>query len=148
EPAGDERLVSAAVPLQERRGRVFFSNEAEFMVGLAFSWFYPKPPPSSLLFGVGGVGEIQFILFLPLLRALLASAAIAAQMTLAGCGGGTPVTSGRHMQPLSQRMLATLKAKNMDKESPILMRIFKEEAELEVWKQDDSGRFALLRTYP
>ena len=45
-------------------------------------------------------------------------------------------------------MLAELKAKNMEKESPILMRIFKEEAELEVWKQDDSGRFALLSTYP
>ena len=28
------------------------------------------------------------------------------------------------------------------------MRIFKEESELEVWKQDDSGRFALLRIYP
>ena len=69
-------------------------------------------------------------------------------MALAGCGGGTPVTSGRHMQPLSERMLATLKAKNMNKESPILVRVFKEEAELEVWKQDDSGRFALLRTYP
>jgi murein L,D-transpeptidase YafK len=82
------------------------------------------------------------------LRALVASAAIAAAMTLAGCGGGAPVNSGRHMQPLSERMLATLKAKNMDKESPILVRVFKEEAELEVWKQDDSGRFALLRTYP
>ena len=83
-----------------------------------------------------------------MLRALVASAAIAAAMTLAGCGGGAPVNSGRHMQPLSERMLATLKAKNMDKESPILVRVFKEEAELEVWKQDDSGRFALLRTYP
>jgi len=89
----------------------------------------------------------QFTLSRPLLRALLASAAIAAVMTLAGCGGA-PVTSGRHMQPLSERMLARLKSKNMEKESPILMRIFKEEAELEVWKQDDSGRFALLRTYP
>ena len=89
----------------------------------------------------------QFTLLRPLLRSLLASAAIAAMMTLAGCGGA-PVTSGRHLQPLSQRMLATLKAKNMEKESPILMRVFKEEAELEVWKQDDSGRFALLRTYP
>jgi murein L,D-transpeptidase YafK len=69
-------------------------------------------------------------------------------MALAGCTGGTPVTSGRHTQPLSERMLAKLKSKNMEKESPILMRIFKEEAELEVWKQDDSGRFVLLRTYP
>ena len=36
----------------------------------------------------------------------------------------------------------------MDLQSPILVRLFKEEAELEVWKQDRSGRFALLKTYP
>jgi murein L,D-transpeptidase YafK len=90
----------------------------------------------------------QFIPSRALLRTLLASAAIVAHMSLAGCGGGPPVTSGRHMQPLSERMLATLKTKNMNKESPILMRVFKEESEFEVWKQDDSGRFALLRTYP
>ena len=100
------------------------------------------------MFGIGARLHYQFTLSRSLLRALAASAAIAAQMTLAGCGGGAPVTSGRHMQPLSERMLATLKEKNMEKGSPILMRVFKEEAELEVWKQDDSGRFALLRTYP
>jgi murein L,D-transpeptidase YafK len=82
-----------------------------------------------------------------LLRALLVPAAIAGVLTLAGCGG-TPVTSSRDMQPLSERVLAELKAKKMEKDSPILMRIFKEEAELEVWKQDDSGRFALFRSYP
>jgi len=52
------------------------------------------------------------------------------------------------MQPLSERVLAELKAKRMEKDSPILVRIFKEESELEVWKQDDSGRFALFRSYP
>jgi len=52
------------------------------------------------------------------------------------------------MQPLSERTLGELEAKNMEKDSPILVRIFKEEAELEVWKPDRSGRFALLRTYP
>jgi murein L,D-transpeptidase YafK len=80
------------------------------------------------------------------LRALLASAAIAAVTTLGGCGGTSVIS--RDMQPLSERTLAELKAKNMDKESPILIRVFKEESELEVWKQDDSGRFALFRTYP
>lgn len=90
----------------------------------------------------------QFTPSRPVLRAFLAFAAIAAVTALAGCSGSAPVSSGRHMQPLSQRMLARLKAKNMEKESPILMRIFKEEAEVEVWKQDESGRFALLRTYP
>ena len=70
-------------------------------------------------------------------------------MALAACTtGGTPAGNGRHMQPLSERMLAELAVKDMEKESPILVRIFKEEAELEVWKQDKSGRFALLRTYP
>ena len=100
------------------------------------------------MFGINAGVRYQSTLSRPLLRALLASAAIAAVMTLAGCGGGTPVTSGRHTQPLSERMLAKLKTKKMEKESPILLRIFKEEAELEVWKQDDSGRFTLLRTYP
>src|ERR1700758_1764000 len=38
--------------------------------------------------------------------------------------------------------------KGMDCPSPILIRLFKEEAELEVWKQDRSGKFALLKTYP
>ena len=52
------------------------------------------------------------------------------------------------MQPLSERMIADIEKKNMEKDSPILVRIFKEESELEVWKEDKSGRFALLRTYP
>ena len=73
-------------------------------------------------------------------------AAIAAAIALAGCGGAPTIS--RDMQPLSERVLAELKAKRMEKDSPILMRIFKEEAELEVWKQDDSGRFALFRSYP
>jgi murein L,D-transpeptidase YafK len=84
-----------------------------------------------------------------LVRSLLASAAIAAAIALAGCDtDGTPAVNGRHMQPLSERMAAEIENKNMEKESPILVRIFKEEAELEVWKEDKTGRFALLRTYP
>lgn len=45
-------------------------------------------------------------------------------------------------------MLALIEQKNMAKDLPILVRIFKEESELEVWKQDRSGQMALLRTYP
>jgi murein L,D-transpeptidase YafK len=37
---------------------------------------------------------------------------------------------------------------NMDRTAPILIRIYKEETTLEVWKQDRSGKFALLKTYP
>jgi murein L,D-transpeptidase YafK len=70
-------------------------------------------------------------------------------VTLAGCDSDKiPNISGRHMQPLSEATLTELDTKNMAKESPILIRIFKEESELEVWKVDKSGRFALLHTYP
>jgi len=68
---------------------------------------------------------------------------------LAGCDtdGTTPPTL-RSLQPLSAQMVADIEQKNMSQESPILVRLFKEEAELEVWKEDKNGRFALLKTYP
>ena len=52
------------------------------------------------------------------------------------------------MQPLSDRMLTEIENKNMAKESPILVRIFKQESELEIWKEDKTGQFALLKTFP
>ena len=36
----------------------------------------------------------------------------------------------------------------MDKDSPILARLFKEDAEMEIWKKTRDGDFALLKTYP
>jgi murein L,D-transpeptidase YafK len=45
-------------------------------------------------------------------------------------------------------MVARLEQMHMPMESPILIRLFKEEAELELWKQDTTGRFVLLKTYP
>jgi murein L,D-transpeptidase YafK len=45
-------------------------------------------------------------------------------------------------------MLAQLEQKHMPIDSPILIQLFKEESEADVWKQDTSGRFALLKTYP
>jgi murein L,D-transpeptidase YafK len=84
-----------------------------------------------------------------LVRSLLASAAIAAAIALAGCNtDSTSAVGGRHLQPLSDKMVADIETKNMATESPILVRIFKQESELEVWKEDKNGRFALLKTYP
>jgi murein L,D-transpeptidase YafK len=82
------------------------------------------------------------------LRALLASAAIAAALALAGCDPESFTPSGRSQAPLSEKTLAEIEAKHMDKDSPVLVRIFKEEAELEVWKKNRDGEFALLKTYP
>ncbi|MFN3656086.1 MAG: L,D-transpeptidase family protein [Pseudolabrys sp.] len=73
---------------------------------------------------------------------------MAAAIALAGCNQNDLPTNGRAMAPLSERMLADIKDKKMDKESPILVRLFKEESELEVWKQNQDGQYALLKTYP
>jgi murein L,D-transpeptidase YafK len=81
-------------------------------------------------------------------RALLASAAVTAAIALAGCDADSITPTGRAKAPLSEKMLAEMSSKNMDKESPILGRIFKEEAEMEIWKQNRDGQFELLKTYP
>ncbi|HZS63762.1 MAG TPA: L,D-transpeptidase family protein [Xanthobacteraceae bacterium] len=83
-----------------------------------------------------------------LARTLLAPAAIAATVALAGCDTDGVDLSARALAPIPQKTLALMAEKNMTKEAPILVRIFKEESELEVWKQDSSGKFALLKSYP
>ncbi len=82
----------------------------------------------------------------PHLRLLLPLAVCAVAIVLAGCEVDSPIA--RALKPLSPQMLAQLEQKNMPKDSPILIRLFKEESEIEVWKQNTSGRFALLKTYP
>jgi murein L,D-transpeptidase YafK len=81
----------------------------------------------------------------------MTSAALSAGVLLAGCNSdeiGSLATNAKANQPVPPKLLAAMVEKNMDLQSPILVRLFKQEAELEVWKQDRSGRFALLKTYP
>jgi murein L,D-transpeptidase YafK len=59
-----------------------------------------------------------------------------------------PRLPAKATKKLPPELLALLQQKKMPIHSPILVRVFKEEAELEVWKQDSTGRFQLLKTYP
>ena len=84
-----------------------------------------------------------------LVRALVASAVLAGALALAGCNTDDVYQlPSRAMKELSPEMLAMLGQKQMPKDTPILVRIFKEESELEVWKQTTAGRFELLKVYP
>ncbi|MCZ0737274.1 L,D-transpeptidase family protein, partial [Phreatobacter sp. AB_2022a] len=80
---------------------------------------------------------------------LFASAAVMA-LALAACQDSTMSRSNpnRGNIALSQAVMAELQAKGMTSTSPVLMRIFKQEAELEVWKRDATGRYALFKIYP
>jgi murein L,D-transpeptidase YafK len=81
-------------------------------------------------------------------RALQVVATVAAAITLAGCNADGIAPTGRAQAPLSEKILSEIASKNMDKDSPILARIFKEEAEMEIWKKNRDGEYALLKTYP
>ena len=85
-----------------------------------------------------------------LVRALVTSAALAVSVLLAGCDSDqvSLATNAKANQPVPPKLVAAMLEKDMDMQSPILVRLFKQEAELEVWKQDRSGRMALLKTYP
>ncbi len=48
---------------------------------------------------------------------------------------------------LTNATLSRMKALNMDRNSPIMIRIFKEEGVMEVWKANASNRYALLKSY-
>jgi murein L,D-transpeptidase YafK len=54
----------------------------------------------------------------------------------------------KHLRPLDSAITETMIENKMRKGDPILMRIYKQEAELEVWKRDRTGRYAHLKTYP
>jgi murein L,D-transpeptidase YafK len=84
---------------------------------------------------------------------LVLTAAFAAALTPVRCQTATPAAPppplpAKATKELPSALLSLIKQKKMPKLSPVLVRIFKEEAELEVWKQDATGRFQLLKTYP
>lgn len=63
-------------------------------------------------------------------------------------GGCAKVDLSPHLQPLSKDTLMLLGKKGMDVPAPMFIRIFKEESELDVWKQRPDGRYYHFKTYP
>lgn len=76
--------------------------------------------------------------------AMLASVSVA--LTMAGCASITIVPA--HLKPLNKDAVMLLGKKQMKTEAPIFVRVFKQESELEVWKQGEDGRFHHYKTYP
>lgn len=80
------------------------------------------------------------------MKALILAATVA---SLAGCSGllyGTePIVRTGTVRMSTLRQMESL---NIDRTAPILIRIYKEESTLEVWKQDRTGKFTLLKSYP
>ena len=78
------------------------------------------------------------------LRALVLAAAFAAGLTPVTCLG----ENSNRLPTKTTKGYGATDTKRCPKYSPILVRLFKEKAELEVWKQDTTGRFQILKIYP
>ena len=66
---------------------------------------------------------------------------------VAGCQPDELGYGAKHKRPLSAETRGRINDLGMSLYSPILIRIFKEENTLEVWKRKRTGRFALLKSY-
>lgn len=78
-------------------------------------------------------------------RALSALVLLLATVALSGCLGEG---AAPHLKPIPAAAQARLAKLGMTEDAPILVRIFKKEAELEIWKKKDGGQFHLFKTYP
>ncbi len=68
---------------------------------------------------------------------------------LAGCDDAyLPQGAGRSEQPISSATLDEMTKIDTTSSSPVLIRTYKKEAELEIWKMNAKGQYALLKTYP
>ena len=80
------------------------------------------------------------------LARLLALAGVA--IILAGCQAGLPTGSARSQVPIPSATMALMSSKGMAPSDPILIRAYKKESEMEVWKRGRDGRYARLKTLP
>ncbi|AWN36267.1 L,D-transpeptidase family protein [Methylobacterium radiodurans] len=82
-------------------------------------------------------------------RPLAAAGLIAVTLGLGACQDGlVNGASTRHLTPVPAQTLSLMQTKGMSQTDPILIRAYKKESELEVWKRDGTGQYALLKTFP
>lgn len=67
-------------------------------------------------------------------------------LSLAACGGFIG-SGGRGNLPLAEATVSRLKSMGSSPREAMLVRIFKESSELEVWKRTSNGQFKLFQTY-
>lgn len=73
---------------------------------------------------------------------------LAAALAVAGCTETALNSAGiKANKQLPTQILASMQAKGMEKDAPVMARVFKEEGKLEIWKQKKSGRYDLIATY-
>jgi len=84
----------------------------------------------------------------PLRAASVLSLLLLTSALLAGCQEAGSLSAYRAYAPIPTETLALMDGKSTTKNAPVLIRSYKQEAEVEVWKQKVDGRYTLLKTFP
>lgn len=76
-----------------------------------------------------------------------------APLGLAACDESATTGAGmtgsvRATHPIAPELLALMEQKGLSPSAPILIRAYKKEAELEIWKMKADGRYVLFKTFP
>lgn len=69
-------------------------------------------------------------------------------LVVSSCVNSTLDLADRGSVLIPAKVQMDMRQKGMSAKDPVLVRIFKKESELEIWKRDNTGRYTLLRTYP
>lgn len=74
-----------------------------------------------------------------------------AALSLSGCAGYDSMNqtdSRRGLAPQSTALIDESRSAGADPDSPVLIRIFKESKELELWRKAKDGKYALVHIFP
>lgn len=74
-------------------------------------------------------------------------AILSAAFLLASCNGVLDSSVPKHERPVPDELVKKMEIKGMSLGAPILLRIYKQENVLEVWKKDNTQRYAFLTGY-
>jgi murein L,D-transpeptidase YafK len=69
-------------------------------------------------------------------------------LLLAACEGPGGTSDYRAFAPIPKETLDLMAGDGTTKSAPVLIRTYKKEAELELWKQAKDGRYVKLKTFP
>ena len=80
--------------------------------------------------------------------ALGAAAAVTSILVASSSPSSADAENAKATAPIPAQTLALMAAKNTSPSAPVLIRTYKKEAELEVWKLARNGRYVHIKTFP
>jgi murein L,D-transpeptidase YafK len=84
-----------------------------------------------------------------MMTSLFRAGLVATALVMAGCSADSTFQdiNPKAEKQLPAKIVGEMKAKGMERNAPVMARIFKEEGKLEIWKQKVNGRYDMISSY-